>query len=181
MIENLNKECVILLSTLESTHFSDTSSYAPVHLNSLSLSNLNFKQVIAEFLCTELGQYRDPIEDILACLDYVSNPHQGGEVFLLVTEEALKRSPANLTTKDILSCVVVAKTHMRRFVPEYLLVYIATSEKARNQGIGRKMIALVQDHVKEGIALHVEHDNPAKKLYERLGFHSKYAEMRWVP
>ena len=27
--------------------------------------------------------------------------------------------------------------------------------------------------------LHVEYDNPAKRLYERLGFENKYAEMRW--
>jgi len=30
------------------------------------------------------------------------------------------------------------------------------------------------------IALHCEPDNPAKKLYEKLGFSSKYLEMRLV-
>jgi predicted GNAT family acetyltransferase len=31
------------------------------------------------------------------------------------------------------------------------------------------------------IKLHVEYDNPrATTLYERLGFTSKYAEMRWT-
>jgi hypothetical protein len=25
----------------------------------------------------------------------------------------------------------------------------------------------------------VEYDNPAKRLYERMGFSTKYAEMRW--
>jgi ribosomal protein S18 acetylase RimI-like enzyme len=28
------------------------------------------------------------------------------------------------------------------------------------------------------IALHVEPDNPARKLYERIGFTNKYLEMR---
>jgi ribosomal protein S18 acetylase RimI-like enzyme len=30
------------------------------------------------------------------------------------------------------------------------------------------------------VALHVEPDNPAKFLYEKLGFTSKYLEMRYI-
>ncbi len=30
------------------------------------------------------------------------------------------------------------------------------------------------------VKLHVEYDNPAKRLYERLGMTSKYAEMRFI-
>lgn len=29
------------------------------------------------------------------------------------------------------------------------------------------------------VALHVEPDNPARKLYEKLGFNSKYIKMRY--
>ena len=31
-----------------------------------------------------------------------------------------------------------------------------------------------------GVALHVEPDNPAKFLYEKLGFTNKYLEMRYT-
>ena len=36
----------------------------------------------------------------------------------------------------------------------------------------------VMNRTKGGIALHVEPDNPAKFLYEKLGFTHKYLEMR---
>jgi ribosomal protein S18 acetylase RimI-like enzyme len=35
------------------------------------------------------------------------------------------------------------------------------------------------DKVKGNVALHVEPDNPARFLYEKIGFTSKYVEMRY--
>ena len=43
------------------------------------------------------------------------------------------------------------------------------------------MVERIQQECGGGIALHVEYDNPARRLYERLGFTSKYAEMRYDP
>ena len=34
-------------------------------------------------------------------------------------------------------------------------------------------------HCDGDVKLHVEYDNPAKRLYERIGFTNKYAEMRY--
>ncbi len=51
----------------------------------------------------------------------------------------------------------------------------------RGQGYGRQMVERIQQECGGGIALHVEYGNPARRLYERLGFTSKYAEMRYDP
>ena len=48
--------------------------------------------------------------------------------------------------------LIMNKTGMSEFIPENILVYIA---------------------------VHVEYENPAKRLYERIGFTTKYAEMRF--
>jgi len=51
--------------------------------------------------------------------------------------------------------------------------------KSRGCGIGRKLIRQALSRCAGDIKLHVEYDNPAIRLYERLGFSSKYAEMRY--
>src|SRR5690606_1384676 len=134
------------------------------------LSNPHLQDHLINFLFEELGQYRDPHNEIKACLDYILDPQKGGHVFM-----------ASDAKKNILGAVLLAKTHMGPFVSPYLLVYIATKSSMRGQGIGRMIKAKVKEFVKAPIALHVEHDNPAKKLYEREGFTNKYTEMRWYP
>ena len=81
----------------------------------------------------------------------------------------------------IKAAVVVNKTGMDGYIPAHILVYIAVHESMRGKGIGKEIMQQVMDKAKGGIALHVEPDNPAKKLYERLGFTNKYLEMRYQP
>lgn len=59
----------------------------------------------------------------------------------------------------------------------------------RNRGFGSQVLAALQTEVErlgKGIILHVEPDNPAKRLYERMGFHTiadngPYQKMHWLP
>lgn len=139
-------------------------------LSRFELCNPAYQDQLVKFLHNSLEQYRDPEEDIRACLEYIIHPDKGGYVF------------AASDDKQVLKGVVfLTRTNMQSFVPDYLLVYIATDKNERGKGIGLQLITLVKDSVKAPIALHVEYDNPAKKLYERIGFSSKYAEMRWYP
>jgi len=73
---------------------------------------------------------------------------------------------------------VMNKTGMKGYIPENILVYIATHRDYRGQGIGKLMLEESVNEADGNIALHVEPDNPALHLYKRTGFTSKYLEMR---
>ena len=63
--------------------------------------------------------------------------------------------------------------------PENILVYIATHHDHRGKGFGKMLMKKTVEHAHGSIALHVEPDNPARFLYEKVGFTSKYIEMRY--
>jgi len=130
----------------------------------------NLKSEIADFLFQHLEEYRDPVEDILKCLDYAlgNQTPYSGHVFLARDAE----------NAGIRGAVVVNHTHMKGFIPENILVYIAVDKNTRGTGLGTRLMQYAIENVEGSIALHVEPHNPAKKLYEKLGFQNKYLEMR---
>ncbi|MCH6235532.1 GNAT family N-acetyltransferase [Cognataquiflexum rubidum] len=126
------------------------------------------KKEISEFLFVQLEQYGDPIDHILKCLDYALNQAEDKGGFVVMAREA----------GEIAGAVVVNKTGMSGYIPENILVYIAVDASQRGKGVGKTLMQTVIDFAQGDIALHVEPDNPAKKLYEKLGFSNKYLEMR---
>lgn len=126
------------------------------------------KEEIANFLFEHLDEYGDKKADILKAIDYALNfgVTPGGFV---VT--------ARLKGK-IIGAVVMNRTGMSGYIPENILVYIAMDSAYRGQGIGKELMKKAIDHADGDIALHVEPENPAKFLYEKLGFTNKYLEMR---
>lgn len=154
---------------------------------------------IARFLHMHLGKYRDELGAIRMCLEYAlgTGPAQGG-LILIAHRAGEERAGGDPDTHDvpdehdvpdgdvpdihntpkILGAVVINHTHMSGYIPEHILVYIAVHAEARGQGLGRLMMEEILRVVPGGIALHVEPDNPAVRLYESMGFTSKYKEMR---
>lgn len=126
-------------------------------------------QEVAYFLEQNLDQYGDKISDILKAIEYALNPSKGGFVLLGIEED------------KIIGAVVVNNTGMEGYIPSNILVYIAIHKQHRSKGIGKQLMQEAMSHTKGGIALHVEPDNPAKFLYEKLGFTNKYLEMRYQP
>jgi [ribosomal protein S18]-alanine N-acetyltransferase len=126
------------------------------------------KAELVDFLYNHLDQFGDSKEAILKAIDYalLSYPLAGG--FVLIARE----------NNDIIGAVVMNKTGMEEYIPENILVYIAVHKKARGKGVGKQLMKEAIKMAKGNIALHVEPDNPAKYLYEKLGFENKYLEMR---
>jgi ribosomal protein S18 acetylase RimI-like enzyme len=126
------------------------------------------KNEIADFLFLHLGKYGDPKDDIMKCLDYAldQSMHAGG--FVVMAREEGK----------IIGALIMNKTGMSGYIPENILVYIAVDADQRGKGIGGKIMELAMKMANGAVALHVEPDNPAKNLYERIGFTNKYLEMR---
>lgn len=137
--------------------------------NSNVKPDANEKQELVEFLFNHLDQYGDPKEHILSCLEYATmeSPVAFGGFALVIKEK-----------EEILGVTIINKTGMSGYIPENILVYIAVHEKTRGKGIGKALMEKAIDLAEGDIALHVEPDNPAKRLYEKLGFTNKYLEMR---
>lgn len=122
---------------------------------------------IAGFLFEHLDEFGDQLTDILKCLDYVFNPDRGGRV-IVASENG-----------EIKGAVVLNNTGMSGYIPENILVYIAVHRDQRGKGLGRILMQRAIEASPGNIALHVEPDNPAAHLYRKIGFTSKYLEMRY--
>lgn len=137
--------------------------------------NYETREEIIDFLFENLEEYGDPREDIDKCVQFAlqeKEPSFGG--FIVLYRKVVPEEP-----QDVLGVTIVNETGMMDYIPENILVYIATHKHNRGIGIGKKMMHDAIEMAEGNIALHVEPENPARKLYEKFGFNSKYVEMRY--
>jgi [ribosomal protein S18]-alanine N-acetyltransferase len=127
---------------------------------------------VADFLFQHLDQFGDPRDHIMSCIDYALGRQQHRRGFILAAYDQNDSSA-------ILGVAVMCETGMTGYIPENLLVYIAVDAKARGRGVGKALMEKAIENAKGDVALHVEPDNPARRLYERIGFTNKYLEMRY--
>ncbi|MFO7789867.1 MAG: GNAT family N-acetyltransferase [Bacteroidales bacterium] len=127
------------------------------------------KEEVADFLFKHLDEFGDPREDIMKSIDYALKISDSFGGFILVGRE----------NGDIKGAVVINKTGMGGYIPENILVYIAVHRDQRGKGLGKKLMKETIDLAEGDVKLHVEHDNPARFLYKKVGFTNKYMEMRY--
>lgn len=137
--------------------------------NTSNKPNLEDKNNLIDFLFDNLQEYGDPKSDIEKAVDYALEETNSFGGFILVS----------YLENAISGVVIVNQTGMKDYIPENILVYIATHKNHRGKGIGKVLMQKTIDLAKGSIALHVEPENPARFLYEKVGFSSKYIEMRY--
>lgn len=126
------------------------------------------RPTVENFLLTKMQPFNDQPDEIRRGLDFAFGVDGGLGGFVMLAHR-----------DDILvGVLVMLKTGMSGFIPENILLYVGVDPELRGQGIGKKLIEASIAECEGKVKLHVEYDNPAKRLYERLGFASKYAEMR---
>lgn len=137
-------------------------------LHQLSAPTMLEMVEITRFLHENLGEYRDDKPGIQASLEYAFNKSAGTGGFAILA----------IHESNIVGACVINTTAMKGYIPSNTLVYIATAESSRGKGIATELLKKSIRLCKGGLALHVEPDNPARKLYEKVGFKYKYLEMR---
>ena len=124
---------------------------------------------IANFLKKHLEEYGDNLEDIKKAMNYALTTENsfGGKLIVKYLDN------------KIVGSVVLNQTGMNGYIPENILVYIAVHHDYRGRKLGKELMNNAIEVSEGNIALHVEPDNPAKFLYEKIGFTNKYLEMRF--
>lgn len=123
---------------------------------------------ILDFLFHHLDEYGDKREDIAKCMDYALSEAEGkGGAVLEAREHG-----------EVVGALILNNTGMSGYIPENILVYVAVHGNQRGKGVGKQLVQLATETVTGSIALHVEPQNPARHLYEKMGFTNKYLEYR---
>lgn len=133
--------------------------------DNLSISREDY----VDFLYNHLDKFGDPKSAINKCLDFAFEENGGLGGFML----------AAFDDDKLVGALVMNNTGMSEFIPENILVYVAVHESMRGKGFGKQIVEKAINMADGNVKLHVEYENPAKRLYERVGFQSKYAEMRY--
>ncbi len=123
-----------------------------------------------DFLYQHLDRFGDSREAISNSIDYAFSGEKGCGGFLIAAYDDDK----------LIGELVMNRTGMSGYIPENILVYVAVDSASRGKGFGREIVNKAISMAEGDVKLHVEYDNPAKRLYERIGFTTKYAEMRYI-
>ena len=126
------------------------------------------REGLVRFFHDHMKPYEDEIRDIEAALDYAFSDSDRAGGFLVLAE----------AEEELAGALLMLRTGMSGYVPSHILLFVGVRDDLRGRGLGGEIIDRALAECDGNVKLHVEYENPAKRLYERIGFTSKYAEMR---
>ncbi len=99
---------------------------------------------------------------------------------------ALKRKPSFggyiLSARDgkhILAALVINRTGMKGYSPSHLVVFaVMNPQQEKAEEALLQLVEKAVDLTKGDLALHVEPNSGALRIYEKLGFHPHYLQLR---
>lgn len=124
---------------------------------------------LTEFLHENMKPFEDPLPAVQIGVEFALSDEPGKGGFVLLATDS----------RRVIGAVVVVKTGLRDCVPESLVLYASVRPSHRGQGIGKNLLETALHRCNGDVTLHVEPHNPARRLYERLGFENKYVDMRY--
>ncbi len=140
--------------------------------NEAEIPNWTDLSGLVEFFHHTMKPYHDSAPDVRKGLLHAMGTGQLSRGFLVLARcRASGKLVGGLTMLD---------TGMGGFVPENLLLFVAVDPTLRGKGLGKQIIDLAISKANGAVKLHVEKENPARRLYNRLGFTEKYVEMRFA-
>lgn len=126
------------------------------------------RRAVVRFFHDHMKPYEDEIEDIEKAMDYAFSDDPGRGGYLI----------AGGLDHRLVGALLMLNTGMDGYVPPNILLFVGVNEVMRGSGLGTRIIRRALEECEGDVKLHVEYDNPAKRLYERIGFENPYAEMR---
>ena len=162
----------------DKTHQPETQNQSPLSAQNVEFLTAHNQEelpdwadmtALASFLHHKMKPYHDTQPDVKRGLEYAFSSSEGKDGFVIL---------AGLQER-LVGAVVILHTGMGGYVPEHLLLFVAVDPELRSQGIGGRLIKRALAKCDGHVKLHVEPDNPALRLYKRLGFENKYLEMRY--
>lgn len=124
------------------------------------------RSALVDFFHTNLSPYNDEYENVSRGLSHALSDENDGFII------------AALSGRDIVGAIAILSTGMVGYIPENLLLYVGVLPKMRGQGLGARLVSEAATRCDGDLKLHVDFDNPARRLYERLGFRVEYYDMR---
>ena len=125
------------------------------------------KSAVVGFLCehTENTNHQNAKEAVEYAVKH--KPSFGG--FVLTAEK----------DQQVVAVVVANRTGMEGYNPKNIFVYVSLHKKYRNdETLVKQLMQKAIRYADGDVALHVEPNNPALKMYQNMGFKAQYLELR---